>query len=223
MVQLRAAYSYATDEGIIDKSPFTRRFVMPKKSDPEHTTLTIEQLERYRRRAKGWRQKVLIALLMWTGMRRDEIRLLNWSNVDLCAGTITFLGKQDKRRTIPIHPELRKALEGAERVDEMFAGLCPSGEEPVLRPGPIKHYSPNGLRHLLDKVVDEGVSFHWFRRTVATSLARNTTADVRDRVMGWAKGNMYQRSYDGLTIDDLREGVLKLYVKEGLGTLEEMP
>jgi hypothetical protein len=87
----------------------------------------------------------------------------------------------------------------------------------VLWSSELRHCSPNGMRGVLDKVVDEGVSFHWFRRTCRHRSRGTRISDVRDRVMGWAADGLYQRNYDRLTIDDLREGVERLYLRDTQG------
>jgi integrase len=80
-------------------------------------TLTLEQLRAASARCKTWRHKPLLALLVWTGMRRDEVRRLTWEDIDKVEQTMIFVGKQGKRRTVPIHPALWEALGAAPTLD----------------------------------------------------------------------------------------------------------
>ena len=50
---------------------------------------------------------------MLTGLRRNELRSLRWSNVDFENGSITVesaYSKNGEVESVPLHPDLKKAL-----------------------------------------------------------------------------------------------------------------
>jgi site-specific recombinase XerD len=58
------------------------------------------------------RNRALIYLMLYTGLRISEVAALRWRDVDLDDDVITVVdGKGGKSRVIPIHPALRKELE----------------------------------------------------------------------------------------------------------------
>ena len=74
-----------------DKRPQTRR-PLAKKAEP--TTLTAEQAARLKQEhkdtLKGRRDKLLMCLLIEHGLRCGELAVLNVSDINLAAGTLTF-------------------------------------------------------------------------------------------------------------------------------------
>ena len=70
--------------------------------------------------------RVMINLCCWTGCRGQDACLIKWNSVDLDKNTICYRPEKTKRRkssveiTIPLHPQLRAALEETKtwRVDE---------------------------------------------------------------------------------------------------------
>lgn len=61
------------------------------------------------------RDRVMLLLSYKAGLRASEISLLDWSSVTDARGKLRtdylrVVGKRDKVRTVPIHPELRSAL-----------------------------------------------------------------------------------------------------------------
>lgn len=87
--------------------------------------LTIDELRRLLESATKWdlevgmrEWKLLFLIGIYTGLRLGDCCRLEWSAIDLENGVIQLVPKKVKRHrngqpvTIPIHPELRKALEG---------------------------------------------------------------------------------------------------------------
>ena len=77
--------------------------------------------------SKDWRNFVIVALFLFTGMRLSELRGLKWKAVDLINGFITVeltltgnekgYGKRDgSRRTYNIHPVLYEVLNGWKKI-----------------------------------------------------------------------------------------------------------
>ncbi len=87
----------------------------------------IEKIDRnvsYTVRWKShFRNKIIFLLLLYTGAKLNEILDLNMENIDLENGRI-YIGKDKKRRIIPIHPnlkiELEKYLKIYDKNDKLF-------------------------------------------------------------------------------------------------------
>ncbi len=59
--------------------------------------------------------------------------------------------------------------------------------------------------------------FHAFRRTVASSLARNAVdGDTIDKIMGWAAAGIRAKYYVQKTPDDLRNAINRLYLDDAV-------
>lgn len=63
-------------------------------------------------RIKGTRDKALLAVLLYCGLRRDELVNLTFDNIKSLAGkpAIEIVGKGDKRRTFGVHPDVIRLL-----------------------------------------------------------------------------------------------------------------
>jgi len=141
-----------------------------------------------------------VGLGAYCGMREGDAIALPLSAYSGAGrrGTITFRPHKthaaaDDPVTVPVHPRLRKLIEGRERGDSTVMVLGMRG----------KPYSSDGFRTMLFRViaqleadgkVGEGLTFHGLRHTVATRLADagaddETIADV----MGWSSTAMAKR------------------------------
>ncbi len=152
----------------------------------------------------------LRGLLVYTGLRRDEIRRLAWENINLSDWSITINGKGNKPRTIPVHPDLREILRDLPDRNAYT--------NPELREGPVlwteqthKEYAEGrSFEKLKLRITDR--PFHAFRKTVGTSLGRNgvRTEDIK-RILGWAASDIFQKHYYSVNLDDLHRAILRLY------------
>lgn len=134
------------------------------------------------------RNQVIVSLSFKAGLRACEIAGLTWPMVlaadrrlaaeIMVAGSIA---KNGRARRIPLHPELRQALQCHWRVE----GRPQQG--PVIRSQRGAHLRPRSVVHLFRRLYDElgftGCSSHSGRRTFITSLARliaRTGGSLRD-------------------------------------------
>ena len=62
-------------------------------------------------------QAALLRLLLLTGLRRDELRTLEWRNVDFDRGVILLEDTKTGRRDVPISGQVVKALRGVPTLD----------------------------------------------------------------------------------------------------------
>ena len=122
------------------------------------------------------RDRVMILLSVKAGLRACEIARLDWQMVLDARGKIAdglaihdAIAKKRGGRRIPMHPDLRRALQRLLRMSE------PSG--PVIRSTRGGHMRPtsvvNWFAALFKELGFEGCSSHSGRRTFITGAARN--------------------------------------------------
>jgi len=228
-VQVSAALKYAFRRGYIKVDP-TTDFEKPPEPDPDPAKklLTSTQLRACWDACQTWKHQTLFALLAFTGLSRDEVRLLDWEDVDLTENVIRVRegAKYDKRRTVPTHPFLREVLLST-------PGNPLNGPEPPFTAGPLGHdrkgavlwtrdrkghYAGGQSFEKLKRAFAPDYGFHHFRKTAATSLRRNgVDPGIIDTIFGWAARNIQDRYYVAVVDADLHAAILKLYADDPLG------
>ena len=197
---LSAAYNYAVHRRLLQTAP-TETVRLPREPDKEPRVLEPADLRHILGNAITDEQELLVTMLMYTGMRRSEVRNLKWE--DISATSIRVIGKGDKLRHVPLHPAL----------GEIIVRQTPVS--PYLFPGrgKMKPRTDTALFYVLEKVRgDVMCSFHDFRRTVATSLAENDVPEgIIDRIMGWAPRTVGRRYYIRRADNRMQEAILALY------------
>lgn len=204
---LSAVYGYAAQRRLIAVSPMdTVR--LPREPDKEPRILETGELRAVLREATSDQDWLLAHLLMYTGMRRSEIRDLLWEDVSFETGTLTVMGKGGKLRKVPLHPALSEALMPHEGVGQSVIHADRSGR-PV---------SDNTMQLRLDRIKGEvSCTYHDFRRTVATSLAENEVPErIIDKIMGWAPRTVASRYYVRAADYRMQEAILRLYADDPL-------
>lgn len=112
---LKTFYRFLIREGVLDDNP-TDKVVTPKiaKKLPVFVKETDMDLlldevsfgEGY----EASRDKLIIDIFYFTGMRLSELVGLRLSSIDLAGGVIKVLGKRNKERIVPITKELKLAI-----------------------------------------------------------------------------------------------------------------
>jgi integrase len=126
----------------------------------------------------------LVKAWVLTAQRRDEVRCLNWSEVDLGRVIWTLPAARNKGKRdheIPLTPPVVKLLGEPRPGESVFT---------VNREKP--YAGQRRLKEILDR--ESGVTgwtFHDFRRTAATGMAAlGVGQDVIDRVLGHSNGTL---------------------------------
>jgi integrase len=234
---VKSAYRLAVDRGWLDKMPFVS-VEIPTVPESIPEVIPTDALRRMglAARLKSWKHLALWALLAYTGMRRNEIRLLRWEDIDLDGSEIQVRhGKGGKPRVVPIHPTLMLVLTGPQyegkhnilhtRPKKGFV-LFPNGSE-----GGKPYSNGEGLTKVL-RAFYPGPSdeFHAFRKTVASSLFANGVqqGDV-ETILGWTQRSIFAKHYLARRPGHLAECIRHLYLLEGdpaegvLSPMEYMP
>jgi integrase len=216
---LRQVMSHAFMRKVISEAPPAGKIIgatLPPDSNRRTRVLTSEELrkimaEMKKRDIHGYRFILFLAL---TGGRVSDVYRLNWENVNIAGGEVTFQKtKNRKPRTIPISAPLIELLR------EIGPGQT---GEPVFKMKAGGRYSeaPSSFRSIVSKLglnKDRGrydkITPHSLRHTAATMLAESHIP-LRDMmsVMGWKTPSMalrYQHERDETK-------------KRAMGTLEGM-
>lgn len=128
---LRSFWNYLRDSGYTQQDPFLRISV-PKRSKPVPHYLSADECEELlaateRQSSIAWafRDKAILSLLIFTGIRRSELLELRLDSVALSQGTLRVQkGKGRKTRVLPLCERaataLRDWLELRERCDHEY-------------------------------------------------------------------------------------------------------
>ena len=124
---------------------------------------------------EGLRDKLMINLLYYTGMRRSELINLKITDVDIAGAKVKVLGKRNKERLIPLTKDLLYIYNVyIEKRNELFSGfedyvfLTKKGKK--LYPKSV-YYTVNKYLNLVTKI--DKRSPHVLRHSFATHLLNN--------------------------------------------------
>lgn len=112
---LRTFFRYLQREGVVKTNPLTR--IIPPKSGKrlpsfvgESEMTELLDTERFNDDYAGVRDQLILELFYFTGMRLSELVGLTVDKIDFSSQTIKVLGKGNKERILPMHPELSKLI-----------------------------------------------------------------------------------------------------------------
>ena len=162
---LRSYFKFLRSKDIMEHNPMTK--VVPPKT-AKHLVKDIPSVDLeamfarfpWEEQETGARDKLLLLVLYTTGMRLSELISLKRSDIDFGRNLLRVLGKRNKVREIPLHPELSEGLaaflEGVTH-EHVFVRNGGAPLYPVLVYRIVTHYlrlfssasktSPHVLRH----------------------------------------------------------------------------
>ncbi len=104
---LRGFFHYMRKEGIVTKDPL-EKIILPKRKKTlpvfvgEEALDTLLDSNNFGDDFKGIRNRTIIEMLYFTGMRRSELTGLRMMDVNLADATVKVTGKRNKQRIIPM-------------------------------------------------------------------------------------------------------------------------
>lgn len=78
---MKTAFKYAVMQGIINKNP-TDFVEAPKNIKRQINFYNIDELKKLKEAIKGHKIETAVKIAIYTGLRREEICGLTWSNID---------------------------------------------------------------------------------------------------------------------------------------------
>jgi len=152
------------------------KFKKPKPTKRSPKYLTQEQLKKLIRGASDYRDFAMIIMFCTTGMRLNELRMLNVGDLDLEHRLVTVRhAKRDRDREIPLSGDCVKVM-GI--FVEKYLKKGGKGSDPLFRSQRGNRWSAHAIESCVDRIATragmEGmVSPHVLRRSFATTMIGN--------------------------------------------------
>jgi site-specific recombinase XerD len=220
---LKCFFRFLVEEERIARDP-ALPLRTPKKAEALPDVLTMGELERllvqpargdlWERHVPGKseRDRLMLALFAYAGLRRSELLGLDWDDVDLSRRLLRIRkAKGGRQRTIPIHPALVPLFA------EYYATRMPLGEQALFVgvQGNRLHYTQLGqvFRHYVDAsgvAERKRVTPHTLRHVFASELLR-AGANLRQiqELLGHKHLDSTQR-YTRVNAHELRGAIKRL-------------
>ena len=182
---LRSFCKWAARKRLLSDDP-ARDLDAPKKHRPAPKPLTRQQLRDLFRviaeprpdtphqRAHWARNRRVIFLMLFAGLRLAEVTTLRWRDVELEASTLTVRqGKGGKDRAIPLHPALVAELRKNGPLDPDLAVAGCIDHQPYTDPQALAHIFERYIPRVAAKLgLKLRFSAHQLRHTFATEMLR---------------------------------------------------
>ena len=214
-------FEAAVEDRLIERNPLHSRFIkIGGKETIPHKALPREKMQQIRLEASTLdaKEKLMVALLSYTGMRFEEVLGLRWDDIN--EGWITIqravvhpkrnapLIKAPKTKTsnriVPYKQELKDLIEDCRTTGYVLASAKdPTGETPLS-------YTED--RRVFEKIRTrfdiKNYSAHDFRDTCATEWRENgVPLDIIARLLGHAKTDTTERKYVKYRMDLLSTAI----------------
>ena len=169
----------AVEDGIIPRNPaLSKRVFIPSEKKTKRKALTLEEVQdviRQLYKAEDISDRRLLALMLFTGMRRGEILGLKWEDIDFEKGTISvnkavsytsnqpILSSTKTKngvRVIPLNPQLKELLKPLEA-----EGFVIGGDMPITKMVYIRMF-----RNIQKNFDLHGATAHVFRHSYLSLL-----------------------------------------------------
>lgn len=108
---IKAFYKFLVREGILTKNP-AESIIIPRYQNPlpeffdSKETQNLFDIVSFTKDFRGVRDKLILSVFYFTGIRLSELINLKVSDVDFSLQQITVIGKRNKQRSIPVTKKL---------------------------------------------------------------------------------------------------------------------
>lgn len=141
---IKPAFDYAVDEGIIQRNPINKRVKINTKKGEHHKALPLEKSDEIKSRLNELtgRERVMMALLCYTGLRMGEALGLRWDDID-------FVRKEIHLERGITHPTRNQPVVGAPKTENSIRTI-PVAEQliAILEPMRASGYVVSGEKPL---------------------------------------------------------------------------
>lgn len=226
---IRTALNAARRQGLIPTNP-AEAVELPEVEGIERGTFTAAEVKMLVDAAEGeW--KTLILMAYFTGARLSDCCKMQWADVDLSAGKLTYTqGKTGAKLEAPIHGDLLATLEKLAGTDAPARFIMPHMAN--LKPGG-RHGLSEGFKRImrtagLDLQTVQGMgkrmiskrTFHALRHSFTSALAnQDVSPELRMKLTGH-KTEAVHRNYTHHDWQNLQDAMAKM---PGLETQTEKP
>lgn len=186
---LRSFFNYLEEEEIIEKNPATKihaskeplREPIYLKPGEIHSFLgAVDSTSRYR-----VRDKCIIKLLLYCGLRVSELTNLDMDTIHLEDKTLSFIGKGNRERRLPIHRELEPVLESWLLKRNTFKKKGPDAMRALFLSNRGLRMTPRNIQYMIKRYAKKAgirnaqkITPHKLRHTFATIIYQQT-GDIR--------------------------------------------
>lgn len=167
---VRSLFNYLVKRGIVDQNP-AQDLALPQRECKLPRQVAHHEVERLLGACETTRERLIVALLCFCGLRRAELLSLHVRDVAADYSSVRVQGKARKERQIPLHPSLKPLLA------DHIAGLPPHSEALILN-NVGKRTSPTTLWRTFRRIraraslEGSGITPHALRHHFATRLIR---------------------------------------------------
>lgn len=159
---LKSFYGFLKEEGIRRNNPASS-IKFPKIREKPIEYLSRQIVRKLFNAVNNNRDKLLIKILYYEGLRRTELTRIQKRDINLNKGTMLVHGKGEKQRIIPIHPKLKpeieKYIESLDFKEDLF---------------PLVPRSANDILHKYSKQIGIHIYPHLMRHTFSAHLYKET-------------------------------------------------
>ena len=173
IASLKSYFNFLVNIGELNSSPLKAHKNLKSSSNiviPFSETEIEKVFESFQFIDGNDRDKLIVELFYYTGIRRDELLNIKIVNIDFDSHLIKILGKRDKERIIPMLPKLSKSILN------YISKYCPN--EYLLESKKSKQLSSSTIYRVINKYFRAvsskvKVSPHVLRHTFATHMLNN--------------------------------------------------
>jgi integrase len=176
LAALKAMFTVLMQWEWLVKNPFLN-VKLVRIPETETQFLTEEMIRTVLASMTNEHLKQVVTFAYYTGCRLNEILHIKWGDIDwanariIVRNTASFTTKSRKNRTLPLHPDLGKLLQGISRYGVGEYVFCNKAGE-MLRSDTISHQFKRALRQ---NKMSEALHFHSLRHSFASILVQKGT------------------------------------------------
>jgi integrase/recombinase XerD len=197
---LKTCFKYLISAGYDFPNPDYR---MPKIHRKKLTYLTQDQIKKLLKSDLNSQELIIIRLFISTGLRMNELLMLNWKDVNFKSGAIAVnYGKGDKYRTVVTDKPtlvLLLRLKNKNEIEDI--------DSPLIWHGDYERYTTMGMRSLINRIrqkTDIFFTAHALRRTFARQAVINGMGlEFVQQLMGHESVEMTRHYVGMLDVNDL--------------------
>lgn len=190
LYSLRSFFNYLEREEIMPKNP---ALTIDASKEPvrEPIYLRPQEINQFMAAVNNEtsrymiRDRCIMKILLYCGLRVSELTNLNVENIDLKDQTLSFIGKGNRERYLPLHPELEPVVTAWLRNRMSFKKESPDAREAFFLSNRGQRMTPRNIQYMIKKFARQAgiknasrITPHKLRHTFATIIYQKT-GDIR--------------------------------------------